>query len=59
MRSGEGFAMKNFIVRTVHLFRVVKSRRLKWEGHLSEIGGKGAFKILAGKPIVKNTSRVA
>ena len=55
MGSGEGSPMWNFIVCTVHLIvRVIKSRRLRWEGHVARMEeGRSAFKILTGKPTGK------
>ena len=36
------------------LYRVIKSRRLRWAGHVALMEeGRGAFKILTGKPIGK------
>ena len=48
MGSGEGFTMRNFIVCTVPpIVRVIKSRRLRWEGHVARMEeGRRAFKIL-------------
>ena len=34
------------------IVRVIKSRRLRWAGHV----GRSAFKILTGKPTVKRLS---
>ena len=49
MRSGEGSTMRNFTVCTV-----VKSRRLRWAGHVARMEeGRSAFQILIGKPTVK------
>jgi hypothetical protein len=32
-------------------FRVIKSRRLRWAGHVARMGeGKGVYRILFGKP---------
>ena len=52
MGSGGGSTMRNFIVCTVHLIvRVIKSRRLRWEGHVARIEkGRSAFKLLTGRP---------
>jgi hypothetical protein len=38
-----------------NIIRIIKSRRLKWAGHVARMGKKGrrAYKILAGKPIGK------
>jgi hypothetical protein len=33
------------------IIRMIKSRRMRWAGHVSRIGGKrNAYRILAGKP---------
>jgi hypothetical protein len=56
MGSGEGFTMRNFIVCTLHLIlvRVIKSRRLRWAGHIDRMDeGMKAFKFLTGKPTGK------
>jgi len=54
MGSGEGSTMRNFIVCTVHLVRVIKSRRLRWAGHVARMEeGRSAFKISTGKPTGK------
>ena len=43
--SGEGSTMRNFIV-----FTVIKSRRLRWAGHVARIEeGRSTFKILISK----------
>jgi hypothetical protein len=57
MGNGEGFTIRNFIVCTVHnIIRVVKSRRLRWTGHVARMReGRKAFKILTGKPTGKKT----
>ena len=44
MESGEGFTMRNFIVR------VIRSRSLRWVGHAARMEiGRSAFKMLMGK----------
>ena len=49
MGSGEGSTMRNFIDSTVHLVRVIRSRRLKWAGHVAKMEeGRSAFIILTG-----------
>ena len=57
MGSGEGSTMRNVIVFTVHLtniVRIIKSRRLRWTGHVARMEeGRSAFKILTGKPTGK------
>jgi hypothetical protein len=33
------------------IVRVIKSRRMKWEGHVARMGeGKGVYRVLVGKP---------
>ena len=45
MGNGDGFTMRNFIVR------VIKSRRLRWAGHVARMEeGRSPIKILTGKP---------
>ena len=53
MGSGEGSAMRNFVVlyRSPNIVRVIKSRRLRWAGHVARMEeGRSAFKILIGRP---------
>ena len=39
------------LCRSLDIVRVIKSRRLRWAGHLARIEeGRSAFKILSGKP---------
>jgi hypothetical protein len=36
---------------TTYIIRVIKSRRMRWAGHVAHTGGKGgAFTILVGRP---------
>ena len=40
--------------RSPNIVRVIKSRRLRWAGHVARMEeGRSAFKILTGKPIGK------
>jgi hypothetical protein len=40
-----------------NIVRVIKSRRLRWAGHLARLEeGRSAFKILTGKPTGKRPS---
>jgi hypothetical protein len=42
-----------FILKTCHIFliRVIKSRRMRWEGHVARMGeGRGAYRVLVGRP---------
>jgi hypothetical protein len=33
------------------LIRIIKSRRMRWEGHVARLGGKrNAYRLLVGKP---------
>ena len=39
------------LYRSPNIVRVIKSRRLRWAGHVARVEkGRSAFKILAGKP---------
>ena len=33
-----------------NIVRVVKSRRMRWAGHLARMGGRGVHRVLVGKP---------
>jgi hypothetical protein len=51
--SGEDYITRSFILCTLHLilFGVMKSRRLKWAGHVACIRERrGAYRVLVGKP---------
>ena len=42
------------LYRSPNIVRVIKSRRLRWAGHVARMEeGKSAFKILRGKPTGK------
>ena len=42
------------LYRSPNIVRVIKSRRLRWVGHVARMEeGRSAFKILTGKPIGK------
>ena len=51
MGSGEGSTMRNFsLYRSPNIFRVIKSRRLRWAGHVARMEeARSASKILTGK----------
>jgi hypothetical protein len=45
---------KHYLYRSPNVVRVIKSRRLRWTGHLARMEeGGSAFKILTGKPTGK------
>jgi hypothetical protein len=36
---------------SLNILRVIKSRRMKWAGHVARVGmGRGVYKVLVGKP---------
>jgi len=40
-----------FIIRIANIVGVVKSRRMRWAGHVANMGeGRGVHRILVGKP---------
>jgi hypothetical protein len=40
-----------------NILRVVKSRRMRWAGHVAHMGeGRGVHRVLVGKPVRKRTS---
>ena len=48
------------LYRSPNIVRVIKSRRLRWAGHVARMEeGRSAFKILTGKPTGKKTFREA
>ena len=41
----------NYLYPSPYIIRVIKSRRMRWEGRVAYIGKKrGAYRILVGKP---------
>jgi hypothetical protein len=43
--------MKTFITCTPHQIKMIKSRRMKWAGHVARMGEKrNAYRILMWKP---------
>ena len=57
MRTGsvEGSKMRKFsLYRPADIVRVIKSRRIRWEGNVSKMEeDRCAFKILIGKRLLK------
>jgi hypothetical protein len=41
----------NGLYPTPNIIRVIKSRRMRWAGHVARMGvGRGAYRILVGRP---------
>ena len=41
----------NDLHRSPNIFRVIKSRRMRWAGHVARMGeGRGVYRVLVGKP---------
>jgi hypothetical protein len=53
MDHGENCVTMNFIACILHLIlvRMIKSRRLRWAGHVACMGeGRGVYRVLVGRP---------
>ena len=51
--SREKYTMTRLMICTSHqkIIRVIKSRRIKWAGHVARVGErKGVYRVLVGKP---------
>ena len=62
MGSGEGSFNEELhsLYRSPNIVRVIKSRRLRWAGHLARMEEvRSAFKILTGKPTGERPFREA
>jgi len=49
--SGEDYILRSLTIRTPHpiFFRVIKSRRMRWAGHVARMGeGRGLCRVLVG-----------
>jgi hypothetical protein len=33
-----------------NIVRVIKSRRMRWAGHVVRMGGRGVYRVLVGRP---------
>ena len=54
MESGEGSTMRDLLYLSPNVVRVIKSRRLRWAGHVTRMEeGRSAFKIVTGEPTGK------
>ena len=41
----------NYLYSSPNIVRVIKSRRMRWAGHVAHIGdGRGVYRVLVGKP---------
>jgi hypothetical protein len=39
------------IFRQVHIIRIMKSKRMRWAGHVARMGeNRNAYRLLVGKP---------
>jgi hypothetical protein len=48
----------SYVLLIIQIFRVIKSRRMRWAGHVARIGEKrNAYRILVGKPEGKRPLR--
>jgi hypothetical protein len=48
---GENCIMRNFISIIPSIIRIIKSRRMRWAGHVARMGEKrNSYRILVGKP---------
>jgi hypothetical protein len=48
---GENYIMWSFIACTPNIIRMIKSRRMRWAGHVARMGEKrNVCRILLGKP---------
>ena len=46
--NGEDYIMGSYMI---FIMRIVKSRRLRWAGHVARMGNeRGAWKLLVGRP---------
>ena len=44
----------NDLYSSPNIVRVIKSRRMRWAGHVARMGGeRGVYRVLVGKPEVK------
>jgi hypothetical protein len=53
--TGEWRRLRNEELNDLHsspnIIRVIKSRRMRWAGHVARVGeGRGAYRILVGRP---------
>jgi hypothetical protein len=45
------FRSRDSLYSSLNIVRVIKTRRMRWAGHVSRIGdGRGVYRVLVGKP---------
>jgi len=45
----------NYLYSSSNVVRVIKSRRMRWAGHVARMGeGRGVYRVLVGKPEGRN-----
>jgi hypothetical protein len=50
-REWENYITRSFMICTFRIIRLIKSRMMRWAGHVSRMGAKrNAYKLLVGKP---------
>jgi hypothetical protein len=50
--------MRGSVICTPNIIRIIKSRRIRWAGHIAHMGEiRNAYKILVGKPEGKRPLR--
>jgi hypothetical protein len=40
----------NVLYSSPNMMRVIKSRRMRWAGHVARMGERGVYRVLVGKP---------
>jgi hypothetical protein len=49
--TGEWRRLHNDLYSSPNIVRVIKSRRMRWAGHVERVGkGRGVYRVLVGKP---------
>jgi hypothetical protein len=50
-RSGEDYTTRSFKICTPNIIGVIKSRRMRWAGHVARMGHRrGVYRVLVRKP---------
>jgi hypothetical protein len=40
----------NYLYSSINIIRVIKSRRMRWAGHVARMGERRVYRLLVGKP---------